>query len=406
VRTIVFVGILEPWAMKAGVGAPSLYETLCGYARRGWQVHYLTSHKRALLGTAHENDIDVEVPGLTFHRFNLPTPLRTIPRLQAKLDRMLLFPLYAAFALRRLSIAADVLYGYEASGVLAVRVFKLVARTRSFVVSRFQGTVMYAERMLRWSFAIRKLELLLAYRAPAGAFIMTNDGTHGDVVLTRWNRHLDGGNLLHIRNGIDKTLFDTSHRRDEVLGELGLEPNRFYLLAVSRLLESKRVDRSILLMTDLPDAHLIVCGDGEQLAALKQLAARIGVAERVHFLGGISRERVAALMNVCDLFISLYDVSNCGNPLFEALLCGQCIVTLDNGGTGEVIKDRVNGRLLPVESLPLLPGVVRDLMASPDERARLRAGARQWAEREMRTWQERVDFEIDWLSRHMRAEPG
>lgn len=405
-RTIVFVGILEPWAIKAGVGAPSLYETLAGYARRGWQVHYLTSHKRHLLGTAHEKNIDVDVPGLTMHRFSLPTPCRTRPRLQAKLDRMLLFPVYAALALRKLSIAADVLYGYEASGVLAVRVFKLLARTKAFVVSRFQGTVMYAERMLRWSFAIRKLELLLAYRAPAGAFIMTNDGTSGDVVLTRWNRHLSERNLLHIRNGIDKTLFSAKHRRDEVLGALGLEPNRFYLLAVSRLLESKRVDRSVRLMADLPDAHLIVCGDGEQLEALKELASRIGVAERVHFLGGTSRERVAALMNVCDLFISLYDVSNCGNPLFEALLCGQCIVTLDNGGTGEVIKNGVNGRLLPTADLPRLPSVVRDLIASADERAQLRAGARQWAGREMRTWQERVDFEIEWLSQHMRTQSG
>jgi glycosyltransferase involved in cell wall biosynthesis len=322
--------------------------------------------------------------------------------LQAKLDRLFFFPLWAALALRKLSIPADVLYGYEAAGVLAVRWFKKLTRSKAFCVSRFQGTVMYAERMLRWSFALRKLELLLAYRAKADAFIMTNDGTRGDVVLQRWNKHLRDYNLLHIRNGIDKELFSKPQSRQAVLGELGLDPERFYLLAVSRLLPSKRVDRSVELMAHLPDAHLIVCGDGEQLEELKALALRLGVAERVHFLGGTSRERVAALMNVCDMFISLYDVSNCGNPLFEALLCGRCIVTLDNGGTGQVIRDGVNGRLIPLRLLPRLPDFVRALIDSPEERAKLEAGAREWAAREMRTWTERIDYEIDWLMSRSR----
>jgi glycosyltransferase involved in cell wall biosynthesis len=400
-RRIVLVGLLEPWAIEAGVGASSLYETLAGYARRGWDVHYVTNNERRLPGTAHERNIDVDVPGLTIHRFDLPTPLRKWPRLQAKLDRLFFFPLWAALALRRLSIPADVLYGYEAAGVLAVRWFRRLTRSRAFCVSRFEGTVTHPERMLRWSFALRKLELLLAYRAQADAFIMTNDGTSADMVLQRWNKHLRGYNLLHIRNGIDKELFLQPQSRPAVLSELGLDPERFYLLAVSQLLPGKRVDRSVELMAHLPDAHLIVCGDGEQLEELRALASRLGVSERVHFLKGTSRERVAALMNVCDMFTSLYDVSNCGNPLFEALLCGRCIVTLDNGGTGQVIRDGVNGRLVALRNLHRLPDYVRALIDSPEERARLEAGAREWAAREMRTWTERIDYEIDWLMSRM-----
>jgi glycosyltransferase involved in cell wall biosynthesis len=102
-------------------------------------------------------------------------------------------------------------------------------------------------------------------------------------------------------------------------------------------------------------------------------------------------------MNTADIFLSLYDASNCGNPLFEALLCGRCVVTLDNGGTRDVIKDGWNGRLVSMEQLGRLPEIVEELIADSATRERLQQGARDWGRSEMRTWDERIVYEIDWL---------
>jgi glycosyltransferase involved in cell wall biosynthesis len=205
--------------------------------------------------------------------------------------------------------------------------------------------------------------------------------------------------LLFIRNGIDKSLFLRALRREEVLREFGLDPARFHLLSVSRLKDWKRVERSIEILAALcrSDVDLIIVGDGDERARLERIARNHGVSERVYFLGAIERAQVAALMNVADIFLSLYDASNCGNPLFEALLCGRCIVTLDNGGTGEVIKDGWNGRLVSMGELHRLPVIVDQLIADSPARERLQQGAREWARREMRTWDERIAYEIDWL---------
>lgn len=397
--TVVFVSFLEPWSVKEGSGAPSFYETLAGYAQHGWAVHYLTCYKRLLGFGSHERDIDVAVDGMTTHRFRLPAPLKGFPKLQARFDR-LAFPVCAAFQLRKLLARQriDVLYGYEVAGILAIRTLRVLSHRRLPVVSRYQGTLFGFNPSV--GHMIRKIDSMLGFSARSDAYIMTNDGTGGDVILKRWNRRIGDHNLLFIRNGIDKSLFLRALRREEVLREFGLDPARFHLLSVSRLKYWKRVERSIEILAALcrSDVDLIIVGDGDERARLERIARNHGVSERVYFLGAIERAQVAALMNVADIFLSLYDASNCGNPLFEALLCGRCIVTLDNGGTGEVIKDGWNGRLVSMGELHRLPAIVDQLIADSPARERLQQGAREWARREMRTWDERIAYEIDWLS--------
>ena len=409
-KIMVLMSFLEPWSMGPGKGAPSLYETLAGYSRAGWQVHFLTCHKRALLGVAHEQNVDVTLNGLTIHRFSLPNISFVIGRrLQAKLDRLLFFPVWGLCRLVHLifSCRPATIYAYEASAILAAALARPFVPRHVIKVHRIQGVSILGTSYRRLGFMLRKLETLLSLWLDADAYIMTDDGTRGDVVWRYWNASVSPENLLHIRNGLDERLFRRHVTRADGLVCLGLDPELTYLAMVSRLDPIKRIDRGIMLVAALaetvPAIRLVIAGDGEDLPRLTQIARDAGVSERVIFLGSCGRHDVAALMQAADIFLSLYDFSNCGNPLFEALSSGCAIVTLDNGATGDVIKDGQNGLLLPVDDHAKLVAVVSNLISDPEERERLGRGAAKWATKNLGTWEQRLTRETDWLAKRIRS---
>src|SRR5690606_9213295 len=169
------------------------------------------------------------------------------------------------------------------------------------------------------------------------------DGTLGDQALRYWNDNITDENLLFLRNGIDLSIADLRVDRAKELASRGLHPGDAYLLTGRRLKEWKRGHRAVPVVAALksrfPRLRLLVCGDGPARSSLERLAADCDVQAQVRFLGGQSRDDVGVLLHCADLFLSLYDVSNCGNPLFEALLAGKPLITLNNGATASVIQE-------------------------------------------------------------------
>jgi glycosyltransferase involved in cell wall biosynthesis len=95
----------------------------------------------------------------------------------------------------------------------------------------------------------------------------------------------------------------------------------------------------------VPDVLFAFAGDGPEREPLEALARRLGVAERVLFLG--ERDDVPALLASCDAFVlpSLYE----GLPVsvLEAMAIGAPVVATAVGGTDEVVENGVTGILVP-----------------------------------------------------------
>ena len=125
------------------------------------------------------------------------------------------------------------------------------------------------------------------------------------------------------------------------------------LLAVGRLMAQKGFDvliRALPAVAErLPGVTLAIAGDGPDRSALAELAARAGVAERVHFLG--FRADVRALMRAADLVVSASRYEGFPNVLLEALAEGTPVVATDcPGGTREIVSEGVTGWLCRAES--------------------------------------------------------
>jgi len=413
---ILMLSALEVWALPSGGGAPSLYRTLRAYSERGHRVTFVTAtiganaHLPGGRLRAAKPAQPPELPGLSFERFHLPSlqesrlPLPAqLVKLDQKLRFALLFPRLAAARAERVlrREPVDVLYAYEVHGALAARL--LQKHRRLPTVARFQGTVMYPSLGSPLA-RLRRYEEILALRTPAGLYIMTDDGTRGDEVLARVNPQ-SMGKLRFWRNGLDLERLRPvdAAQRTGLRRALGLPSDAFVLLTASRLAGWKRIDRVLAalpaVVAAVPDALLVIVGDGEERANLERQANELGVAQRVRFAGAVQQERVREYMQAADVLLALAGLSNVGNPLLEAMCCGLAVVAVDAGGTKELIQDGETGRLLPSGDAARVAHAIIDLARDGERRRRLAAAARAYAGQHFWTWDDRLRAELEEVER-------
>ena len=148
----------------------------------------------------------------------------------------------------------------------------------------------------------------------------------------------------------------------------GFPPGRV-ILAVGRLDSAERykgIDQLLLglsrLRASYPDLHLAVVGRGSDLPRLRQLAANLGVAEFVHFLGGLSREALAACYAHCEIFALPSTGEGFGLVFLEAMAFAKPLVAVAAGGSPDLVQDGVNGSLVPPEDPEKLSAALTRLL--------------------------------------------
>ena len=150
------------------------------------------------------------------------------------------------------------------------------------------------------------------------------------------------------------------------------------LLVIGRLVERKGVGNVIEALAQLPDAELVVAGGpaaelldtDPQARRLRALAGRLGVGDRVRFLGGVRRADVPALMASADVVVAVPWYEPFGIVPLEAMACGRPVVGSAVGGLLDTIVPGVTGELVPPRRPDLLAPVLRDLLADRVRRQR------------------------------------
>ncbi len=142
---------------------------------------------------------------------------------------------------------------------------------------------------------------------------------------------------------------------------LGLDPKKYYLLSAGRVVKRKGYDFLIRAMTELAaNIQLLILGDGPELPALKELAADLGVANRVHFLGYIEGDEVKfSYYKVSDMYVLSSLHEGMGIVVQEAMEFGLPIVATNHGGQVDLVKSGENGILVPPGDPEALAGAIR-----------------------------------------------
>lgn len=146
------------------------------------------------------------------------------------------------------------------------------------------------------------------------------------------------------------------------------------LITVGHLNARKGQELALEALAKLPDATLTLVGEGAERPRLEALARRLGLAERVRFLGARPHAELPALIAGADVMVLPTENEGLANVWVEALACGVPVVTSDVGGARDVIDRPEAGRLVP-RAPEAIAGAVADLLADPPDPERVRASA-------------------------------
>lgn len=188
-------------------------------------------------------------------------------------------------------------------------------------------------------------------------------------------------------NGIDTALFRPTPRDEGLRGGVCNTPllrrgvcNTPLLLWVGRMQPWKGLDTAIRALAEIPGAVLVVAGDGEMRAANERLAAELGLADRVRFLGSLPRAELPRYYAAADLLLATSFASETfGIGPVEAQACGLPVVAARFGGFPEVVAEGRTGLLVPPQDPAALAAACRALLADPARRAAMAAAAPGWA---------------------------
>jgi glycosyltransferase involved in cell wall biosynthesis len=125
-----------------------------------------------------------------------------------------------------------------------------------------------------------------------------------------------------------------------------------------------------LVQQQVPEAQLLVAGDGSQRQSLRALAEELQL-KNLEFLGAVPPSRMPALYDRADIYLNASVVDNMPLSILEAFACGLAVVTSNAGGIPYVVRDRDNGLVVDCDNHQALAQAVLQLLAQPDEAERL-----------------------------------
>ena len=172
--------------------------------------------------------------------------------------------------------------------------------------------------------------------------------------------------------GLDHARFKPAPRTDmrrAMSGRFGLPIDGPLLLTPGALIAIKGQALAIEAIASLPDAHLALAGTGSDEAALRGLAERLGLSDRVHFLGQVSHDVLPALMAAADVVVLPSEREGLANVWIEALACGTPLVIPDIGGAREVVCTLASGRIAARDAAAIAAAIRELLDALPDQAA-------------------------------------
>lgn len=183
--------------------------------------------------------------------------------------------------------------------------------------------------------------------------------------------------------GLDPAPFDRASADRARIAAVRRAAGGRFVLAVGRLVSYKGFDVLLHALT-ATDARLVIVGEGPLEAELKQLCVRLGLADRVMFVGGVSDLELPSFYAACEFLVmpSTTAAETFGIVQLEAMACAKPVInTALPTGVPEVSRDGDTGVTVPPGDVGALGAAIAQLWDDPKLVVRLGERARARVER-------------------------
>ncbi len=191
----------------------------------------------------------------------------------------------------------------------------------------------------------------------AAGLLAVSDALKADMVAL----DMDADKIVVHYTGLDQSRFVPRDRAAEK-ARLGITGP--LILSVGALIPRKGQDLLIAALPDLPDATLMLAGQGASEGDYRALAERLDVAGRVRFMGSVPHDDLPALFAAADVMALVSASEGLANAWVESLACGTPIVASDVGGIRELIKTPEAGRIV-ARTPDAVAAAITDILANP-----------------------------------------
>ncbi|MBD3245974.1 MAG: glycosyltransferase [Candidatus Omnitrophica bacterium] len=185
--------------------------------------------------------------------------------------------------------------------------------------------------------------------------------------------------VIRIYNGVDPREHASNGARDQTRQALGIGADTPVIGIVARLSEVKNhpllFHAFSLVCKECPRALLLVVGDGKKRTSLESLAGKLGITDRVRFLG--TRRDVKELLHCMDIVCLSSRSEGLSLTLAEAMASAKPVVATAVGGNTELIRDGIDGRLVSPEHEEEMADALRELLGEKEKREQMGRHARE-----------------------------
>ncbi len=167
--------------------------------------------------------------------------------------------------------------------------------------------------------------------------------------------------------GIDRPPADVIARREE----FDVPAEGFVLVTAGRIVARKASTQLMDTLAAVPDAYLLVIGDGPEAEAVTRRAAELGVTDRLRMLGHVTDAVKYRALKSADVFVSTSQHEGFGLVYLEAMAFGLPIVCYNRGGQTDFLSTPQTGHVIPLNDLQAFNEAVRALRQSATRRAEI-----------------------------------
>jgi phosphatidylinositol alpha-1,6-mannosyltransferase len=216
---------------------------------------------------------------------------------------------------------------------------------------------------------------------------LTYLGQFTQQAISRALSAIDAQHMVKIAPGIDVDHFfprdATSLRK-----ELKLD-NKRVIVSVGRLVHRKGQDHLIQalpqILRSVPDAHLLMVGQGPYREHLEKLVQHLGLKDHVSFIGRIQYDQLPEYICAGDVFampsrsrLFGLEVEGLGIVYLEASACGLPVIAGASGGAPDAVLDGVTGFVVDGQDNHEIATAAITLLSDLDQAKKMGAAGREW----------------------------